>query len=505
MIEYKEVKKLFWDYFAILSGQAGMAVLGMLSLTLTARFLEPEGFGELSLILMVTGFLSMLIINWPNAAIIRFGKQEYVETGKISTIFWTRMMLFAVSVVVAIISLYFAQDRIISYVRIENKYFYLIVLYVIVSALAELSVYFYLAIGDMVRYSAIPFSGKLINFILLIFLSLHWFEPSVINVLMVSILAQLGVCILSAVYLSRAYILPVNIDKSMTRNVLRYSWSIPLGGLSSFVVGWIDFYFIKKFMTVPDIGIYSLAYRGFTFLVLIIMSVNSLMTPLIVSLRANQRIDLIRRYLDDTAGVLLFFWSLFIVALIPFVTLLLPQVFGIRYTAAIGSFIILSAALAYNAIGALYASVTAAYDIIFKVIVINIVTSVINILADIWLIPIFGINGAALATALAIGLTSVLYVPLLRKYPELEYRKKRFMIVLFPLPVIFMIVFSLLVKSWFLQAAVAGVIIIVSLKLGKRAGLFSANTLSLLERIDMPERIKMNMRRMYSVLVKEGN
>jgi O-antigen/teichoic acid export membrane protein len=504
MTEHKEIKKLFSDYFAVLSGQVGMAVLGMLSLTLTARLLEPEGFGVLSLILMVTGFLSMLIINWPNAAIIRFGKQEYVETGNIRTTFWARMMLFAASAAVSVISLYFFQDRIAGYVRIESRYFYLLVLYVIVSSLADLSIYFYQAIGDMKRYSAIPFSGKLINFILLLFISLHWFAPTVINVLVVSIISQLGVCLLSALCLSRAYVLPPAADQGMLRNILRYSWSIPLGGLSSFVVGWIDLYFIKKYMTIPDLGNYSLAYRGFTFLVLIIMAVNNLMTPFIVTLRASQRVDLIRKYLDDMAGVLLFFWSLFIVGLIPLVTLLLPQVFGIRYNAATGSFIILSAALAYNAIGSLYASVTAAYDIIFEVIIINVITSVLNILADIWLIPVFGINGAALATALAIGLTSVLYMPLLKKYPELEYKGKRFMIVLMPLPVILMIVYSWLVKSWAWQAIAAGIIIVVSLQVGKRARLFSPNTLSLVERIDMPEMIKTNIRRMYSPLVKEG-
>jgi Na+-driven multidrug efflux pump len=160
--------------------------------------------------------------------------------------------------------------------------------------------------------------------------------------------------------------------------------------------------------------------------------------------------------------------------------------------------------LAFNTIGSFYSSVTAAYDMVLGTVLISILVSVVNITGDILLIPKIGISGAAVATTVAIGLGNILYIPLLKSKPELSYSRQRYRAVLMISPLLLCLGANLFLTAWYSKALVSIVIIAASLYLLPRLGIIKAETLTLLEIVEMPVAVKNTLRRILTVFIRKG-
>ena len=86
--ERSGVKTSFWDYLSLLSSNLFLIPLGIFSAAMTTRILGTEGYGYITVFNLVTTLVVMLTTNWTAASLVRFGREEYDQNGKINYAFW---------------------------------------------------------------------------------------------------------------------------------------------------------------------------------------------------------------------------------------------------------------------------------------------------------------------------------------------------------------------------------------------------------------------------------
>ena len=120
-----EEKHFFWNYLSLGAGQSGAYISQLLLTIIIARAIRPEGFGILSLFLMISGIFCMLLIDWPNSSIIRYGKKEFIETERISEIFWARFTILLVTFLIALFILLFLRILLMIMLELKTLHFFL--------------------------------------------------------------------------------------------------------------------------------------------------------------------------------------------------------------------------------------------------------------------------------------------------------------------------------------------------------------------------------------------
>ena len=496
-----EGKQIFWNYCSILTGKLGSAVLGIVILTIKARLLQPEGYGILSLFLMVAGFISILLINWPSAAIIRFGREEFIRTGRIGEIFWARLFIFAITFIIGLFILCLFKDWIISYIGIEERFFYVIIFYILITSSSELVSYTLQATGKMKIFGFLPLIGSISNLVLLSLLLFDIIPVSVVNVIFCTIISQIIIILVAFPAFQIKYFSPLIILKSRIYQIVKYSWPLIFGAASAFIVGWIDLIVIKMYLSTANVGIYSLAYQGATFLLALVMSIIALTFPLITSLRTTDRIDLIKQYLDDLIPQGVLVWSIFLSGVIAVSGIFFPLVFGKSYQLAVVPFMILLIWISFSAIGCFYSGVMSAFDMIPMMTALGILVSVLNVAGDFLLIPKIGIVGAAIATTISISVGHVLRIPVTNKCKKLGSNLHRYLACVCAAPALITLIGCLLFTNPASQIAIFIFVSLSSIMVAKKTGLFKKETLDFIDFIDMPDFLKKGIIKVYRLLI----
>ena len=488
-----ESKQIFWNYFSILSGQLGSMVLNLFILSITARLLQPAGYGILSLFLMVASLFATLIINWPNSAIIRFGKEEFLKTGKIAEVFRARVVIFAFTLASSLAIVFFLGSRITGYIGMEKSGLLVLVLYILINSVYEMVPYTLQATGNMKVFGSMPIFEKSVTLLLLLLVLFGIIRISVTNILLCAIAGQIVVIIIALTRVSPALQGPGGFSRQRIRQMLGWTWSLSIAAVASFAFGWIDVVIIKMFMQeVSSVGVYSVAYKGMTFLSAMIMSTISLTFPLITSLRTTGRNDLIVRYLDELIPQGVLVWSFFLSFIISVSGLFVPFLLGASYTQTILPFMILSVGISFNSITCFYIGIMSAFDLVKEIVFISIFLSIINLLLNVLLVPVpwLGINGAAAAKALSIFVSNYFYISLINRQGSFGSTRKRFIAYFWSLPALITFLGCLFFQSWFMRLAVFAAVVAAFLAVAKRSGVFSERTTEIVNYVDMPLMLK---------------
>ena len=485
-----ESKQVFWNYFSILSGQLGSMALNLFILSISARALQPAGYGVLSLFLMVVSLLTMLVINWPNQAIVRFGKEEFLKTGKIAEVFWARIVIFAFALAASLAIIFFLGDRITGYIGISRNGLYLLVSYILISSVYEMAPCVLQATGNMKVFGFLPVFEKSATLALLLLVFFRVIPVSVPSVLLCTMAGQAVVIIVALSKAKPGVFRPLEFPGYRMRQILGYSWSLSIGAATSFAVGWIDIVIIRLFLPVSSVGVYSVAYKGMTFLSAMIMSTISLTFPLITSLRTTGRYDLIVRYLDELIPPGVLVWSFFLSFIIAVSGLFIPLLLGESYRPAITPFVILVIGIAFNSIGCFYSGITGAFDLVKETVLMSVFLSIFNLLGDVLLVPAMGINGASVAKVISISAINLFYIPLINHQGSFGARRKRFLVNIWAMPALITLLGCLVFQSWYLRVAVFTAVVAVFLVIAKRAGVFSERTTEIVNYVDMPLMLK---------------
>jgi O-antigen/teichoic acid export membrane protein len=399
----------------VLVCQALAAIAMLASLHWLGVYVDPETFGRYALYQSVISAGALLLISWPNAALLRFGREEWGTHRRIGATLAARLTLFASCLCVAVGLSWLLDPWLRAFLRVEASPFVWIAAGVILMPTAELAVYTNQAVGrtEMYGYSPLITRAGFLAGVLLI----PAFRPG-------ADWTYLAVCILTATAIAASFAvvtLPLShyggfgFDAGRVGQLLRYSWTLPFAGISTYVVNWIDSWVIRDVKGVASVGVYNFAYQTTAVAALAFAPIAVVLTPRVIDARVNGDRLSLQRYVDAIVPTV----SLFAAAVafsLAFVFPLLRRVAAPAYEPAYPVILILASALPFQLIAYLVTPIGNAYErILPRFVLVSAVIAVLNTTGDLLLVRRIGINGAAIATTSSFAIGALLQVVVVQR------------------------------------------------------------------------------------------
>ena len=479
----KELRNSWTDYLSVSTAQVLLVPLGLLTISLVTHILGTEGYAKLALFLSISHLIFQLGFNWTTPAIIRYGKEQFVQQKKLASFFFTRIILLMLCVAVIFPFLYFFRTPILHYISFSKDDFIYVVAMVLLLVLFNDGLLFLQALGKMRRYAATLLIDKSVY---LLCLSILFFFTSlryVTIVLVVLFLAKLSATIFSMCALKKEYFLPLEFNMGIFTTLLAYSWPLIMSNISGYMSDWIDLFIIKHYLTMNDVGIYQLAYQGLFFFATILMSFSVIIFPILVMIRTKHQEHVLHRYTQRIVPQFSFLWCM----LLPFVILFSNRIFSVLFPAAFSRsayvFILLLVCIAFQSVIVLYSPIFATFNLLKPSTVFIIIMTAVNIVGDLFLIPRIGIYGAAVATMVSYITSAFLYV----LYIHRKYSFPMTTALVYPFAVLVIALFSFFTQSLMYRSMVMAAVLIPMFIFARRAGLYKRSDIASFRKVRLPK------------------
>jgi len=199
--------------------------------------------------------------------------------------------------------------------------------------------------------------------------------------------------------------------------MIRESFPMFLSGSLFLLMSWVDILMLGNFNSQTDVGIYTIAMKLAGLTTLILFAVNTILGPKISEFYHNKEMDSLARMVQ-TAAKITFILSIPILLIILLFPEFLLQLFGDEFNTIAGKHTLIILAIG-QMINVFFGAVIYILDMTGKQIIsrnILFLTAIINIALNYYLIPIYGIKGAAIATSISIFCWTVLGAVYVKKY-----------------------------------------------------------------------------------------
>jgi O-antigen/teichoic acid export membrane protein len=403
------------SYLTVVVCQALAAAAAIAGLRWLAVYVSPETFGQYALYQSVVSAGTLFLLSWPNAALVRFGREEWATHGRVGTTLAARVLLFGACLLVAFAIAWSLDPWLRTFLHVDQSPFRWIALGLVVTPVAELVVYLHQTVGRTEVYGYTPLITR-VGFL--------------IGVLLIPVFGTgrdwtyLALCISAATAVaaaSAAAALPSScwsefrLDSRTIVKVLRYSWALPFAGISTYVVNWVDSWVIRGVKGVGSVGVYNWAYQTTVVAALAFAPIAVVLTPRMIDARLTGDSAGIKRYVDAIAPTATLMAAAVAVGL-AFVFPMLRWVAGPAYAAAYPVILILLSALPFQLIAYLVTPLGNAYErVLPRFVLVSAAIAVLNAIGDVLLVTRVGIAGAAIATTSAIGVGALLLVIVVSK------------------------------------------------------------------------------------------
>lgn len=412
-----EYKRIYKDGIHLVAGKIGTVVVGLLDMMLLARILTTEQMGKYSLFLMIVNLALILGLNWSDASIVRHGREEYIKREKINKSFWARMYLFVP--IITIITIVFAifHRQITDYIGISSSLIFFVIGMFVLNGILNFINYIHQSTDRMKKSAYVLLSQKIIFLVLIAMAFFNVFNTSLTLVFILINVSFLAAIIINLFFFDFNKIVPYSFDKAYFKRIWSYSWPQLIGFPGLYVINYIDLFVIKKYMDLGSVGVYSMAYQGFSFICGFIMILYTIFFPLIVEYKTKRKYKEITNYIKKIPQ-LSAMWLILVIAGIMASGFVIPLLFSAKYTGSVPSFNILLMASVFYFASVCLLPIVNAFDLIIYSQIFNLIKAAVNIAADFILVPKIGIIGAAYGTMISysVGLgLSILLIYLNRK------------------------------------------------------------------------------------------
>jgi O-antigen/teichoic acid export membrane protein len=475
--------------------------LGIVSVALITRILGPEGFGYITIFNLVTTFVVMVTTNWTATSLLRFGREEYDQQGKLNHTFWARTIILTPCLLVGIAMVYLWRSFINDYMKMPSWAVWLVIGSALILTARTYLDYILQAIHRMKTYAATQIVFVAVSIVGLILIFVGFFPKTYLTVIIVGLIANTITLVLISLFLIPLRALsPAKTDRRMVREVFSFSYPLWIGNLAAYVVSWIDVIVIKHYFSMPEVGEYQLAYQVFTFVIGLAMTFTLLMAPILTSFMAHQREEVIKRYASRLVPQGVLFWSVAIGIGLPISETLFQLLFGKQFSVSAIYFQYLVLGAAFNGIVSFHSGILTAYKLTKHIVLVSVSTALLNLSGDFLFVPHVGPVGAAVSTAAAIGVHSLLYLLICQK--RLEMRLIWQLILVSPVFLSFLTI-HITSGQWTYFLAI-GASLALGYCLAKTFHLFRSDDLILLDYVQMPALLKKIIVWIYPFLTDEA-
>jgi len=317
--------------------------------------------------------------------------------------------------------------------------------------------------------------------VLIICFFLYLDEINSLHVIFAAILAQATGLIPGLRKIKKSWFFPVKFDQSTCRDIFIFS-PLFFGSIMSFIVMYIDIIVIKKYMMITDVGVYSLAYKIMEITKQFILEMIPLLTPIIIGLYVANKDFAIKHYVKRIISQGLFGWCV-LLTVASISCGIIPVLFGTEFSGAVLPLRILIVGLGFNGLASLTSGIIVTYKKIKPMVFINVGLALCNLVGDFILVPLVGIKGAAIATAVAFSFAGIGYLMLVMQITGV----KRVSIFFLPLPLIIPVLCHIMKVNSFIGSIIVVLIYIIFLKVFR---IFQPGDEKILDKVNMPSVVK---------------
>lgn len=357
-----------------------------------ARYLGPENFGILSYSLSIAAFVMAISRLGMDAVLVRelVNKPER-HSQLLGTAFWLMLATAVLCYTILLIGLYFLdeQDNVKNYVAIiaagcffsvflVGDYFFQAEVKAKYSAICKTLVLFAMSLGKI--------------WLIFIGADLTWF---VIASLLDYVF--LGVIFFIALVLGRGVDFLKFFDWETAREMLRSSWPMVLSAIAILIYMRIDQVMIRSMLGLHEVGIYSAATRVYEAWMTLPFVLSVSLLPLIINAKKKSEEEYHRRLIQLFRVVM---WLSILAAFI--VTVVSEKLMVLTFGEAFLESAPVVAVVMWTAVFAAMGSVSARYFNVEhmerKFALRTILAALLNVALNLFMIPIYGVIGAAWAT-----------------------------------------------------------------------------------------------------------
>ncbi len=402
------------NYLALIIFQVASSAFSFGAIWLITRHLGEEGYGAIVAVIAASQ-VAQVLVNWTSAAVVRFGVDEFIETGKIARTFWVRSIMVVANLILAVALSPLWFEPLAGWLKLGTGSFALVMAHFVVTV-------FWIHIQMSLQAAKLPraqgflmmverfiiFAGVLA---LTVAVSLTPFGAIVFYI------AAPGLMIFWGLYQLRKYIFAgFSIDRAFVFKIIAYSLPLlPMSLVGYFSGSYVDAVFVTKFLSVGELGVYSLATQMNGIVLQVPTLVNALLTPFFVTLDNEEVSNKVNRYFTSALPNVTLAWGALCTLAAIGSYFLIPLIFGVNFSAA-GTplWILLTSSVMAIPILCGYAALTHARSVTSVAAIATTLSAVVNILLNFLLIPRFGMAGCAWATVAAYLVCNIGFAVLLR-------------------------------------------------------------------------------------------
>lgn len=396
-------------------GNVANKVLQICMVPFFARVLSPANYGVLEMLMVATTIVNTTIALEIHQAISRFfpelddeRRKQYMSTAILFSL--------AVYLIFFIFAMFFWRNlNLILFDNMVNYHVYILMLVSVVSS------YSFSFLNNQLRWLLMAKENVLCNIVNSFFtLTTSFFlviilKTGIIGMIIGMIIGNFLAISMTAFY-GKKYI-STSFSQEYLKIMLKFSYPAAISSICIIFGSFIDRIFIKEYMTLSDLGIYSMGYKIAGIVSVIISGIQGSLMPLVY-----------RAYRDENTKrsmVVIFKWVIFLfLSLFLFVGIFSNNIvslfLGSQFAGAglIAPLMILAVTMSNLYIFAPGIHIAKKTKIITA---INIIVTLISICLNFMLIPRFGLEGAAVANVIRAGIFCFLFFYISFKFYPLHY------------------------------------------------------------------------------------
>ena len=406
------------NYLSLALYQVASALFSFATVWLLTRTIGSDGYGGVVAVIAASQ-VAQVLVNWSSSAVVRFGVEEFIDTGEIARAFWTRFAILFLNLLVVLATAQLWFGPLAGWLKLTPGSFTLVMAHFVVTAI-WVHVQMSLQGAKLQRMQGLLQMFERIAIfagVIVLILSARLEFTSVVTCYIAApaITAAVGIVVLSKlIFHSFA------LDGTFVKKLLAYSLPLlPFSLIGYFSGSYVDAVFIANFLSLRDLGIYAVATQINGMALQFPTLAATLLVPFFVSLDKEGDETKLRSYFTNALPNLTITCGVIAGAAALAAYFLIPAVFGTEFSAAAVPFwILIASTVAAIPVLCGYAPLTHARAVTYVAAIVSIVSAAVNIGLNFVLIPRFGMAGCAWATLIAYLCTFVGFALFLHRRVE---------------------------------------------------------------------------------------
>ena len=404
-----------------------------------ARTLGPSGMGEWAMVIAAGTILHSLLLNWMHAPMVRFGREEWVQTGSMANTWSSRWPFIMVGLLLCCGLLLFVPFQWLTlFFHLDCRLAPIVFIAIMGLWLSTETQNLMQVRGEFARLGYMSICIDLASIIMLFLVQLG--QVSVKGVYTLFLLLQgcnailWGIALLSVWRTSNfEWHRPTWV--TLQRN-LKYAWPLIPGFLLGFASDWGDQLILRFYFSSREVGLFQSAYQVMMLLLGLSALISSVLLPRLIDKNFSSTTGA-RDFMITNGPTTVALGLYLLIPVISAAPFLFSIFMGAQFVAATKVFIVLCAAVPGSLLSSFYGTFFNIQGRFLRsTVLMGSIKIAFNLSLSLVLVPRIGIMGSAIATVISYGVLQYLYFRDQHRYYQVPSTK---IIVLFVVIVLFSI------------------------------------------------------------------